>query len=115
MELGKILLSMPMFVAAIEDDCILGVDFLATTNVKSNMRTVLGLKALGNSEKKFSCAHINYFTRVPDFLLELYEQNSKILNLEQKEKFAKLFLSFKMYFPKILLLEIVRSRSIRLN
>lgn len=83
-----------MFVADIEDKCILGIDFLTATDDESNLQFVLGIKApksFGKKEK-FACARVNYCTR--SFLSELFKRDSKNLNFEQKEKFAWLSIEF---------------------
>lgn len=42
-EVGKFSLELPMFVANISDDCLLGVDFLSLTGIEFNFRSALGI------------------------------------------------------------------------
>ena len=73
-----------MIVADISDECILGVDFLKTINLEKIFDLTLGER---NCEI-VSCSRVISTSKVPDFLEELFIQNSNELSLEQKDVFA---------------------------
>lgn len=72
-------MSFSLFIANIENDCTLGIDFLKLTNVESHLYSILGI-----GRREFSGACVESEIQVPGFLKELFERDSEKLSLEQK-------------------------------
>lgn len=89
-ELGKYFLSVPMLVADISDDCILGADLLKKINIKKVFDPIF------ENNVKFPCSHI--ISNVPRSLETLFEENSKYLNSSQKKIFAGFLREFQDIF-----------------
>jgi len=93
-EIGKFCLDFPVFIAKIEDDCILGVDFLERIKLGEIFTSVFNGKELGN-QKSFLCSRISKGSeRIPPNLLEFYEKNSTTLDISQRERFAEIIVDF---------------------
>jgi len=86
-ELGKYSLSVPMLVADISDDCILGADFLKMINEEKVFDPILGNKV------EVSCSRM--VSEVPCSLKALFEENSKHLDSSQKGIFAGFLKEFR--------------------
>lgn len=99
-EIGKFILDFPVFIADIEDDCILGVDFLEEIKLGEIFASAFGKIGEQNC-KSFLCSRIYASNeRVPHFLLEFFERNSATLAVPQKEEFAKIIEDFQDIFTK---------------
>lgn len=98
-ELGKYLLEIPMLVADISDECILGTDFLEKVGLDRVFE-------FGKTEKRnkteFSCSRI-LEEKVPHFLQIFFEENSKNLYSFQKEIFADFLVEFQDVFSENLI------------
>lgn len=53
-KLEKYFLELPMFVANISDDCLLGIDFLSLIGIELNFRFALGI-----SQEELICARLS--------------------------------------------------------
>jgi len=84
--LGKYLLEIPMLVADISDDCILGTDFLERVKLDKIFESEFG-KPEKESRNEFSCSRI-LEEKVPYFLQMFFEENSKNLSSFQRDIFA---------------------------
>ena len=87
-KLGNISKELPVFVADIGEDCLLGADFLAAVNLENIFEPIFGNPDLGK-EENFVCSRIQKFEDVPQFLKELFERETKDLNENQKDFFAQ--------------------------
>jgi len=93
-EIGKFCLDFPVFIAKIEDDCILGVDFLERVKLGGIFTSFFNGEELEN-QKNFLCSRISREGEgIPQNLLEFYEKNSITLDVLQKEKFAEVIVNF---------------------
>lgn len=87
-QIGKFNVVIPMFVAEIRDDCILGVDFLRTVNLENAFDSIFNTTE-ENDLKKLNCSRVeDSSTKAPSVLKELYENNSGNLNKAEKEVFV---------------------------
>lgn len=72
------------------DDCLLGVDFLKKVNLQNVFESTFGLSETSR-EIDFNCSRIQVSSeRIPSFLKELYENSSSNLSESQKDIFAVL-------------------------
>jgi hypothetical protein len=102
-QIGKYSEEIPMFVAEISDDCLLGVDFLKKINLEGIFEFAFGST---NKEKKVqSCSRIKVSPeKVPSpekdrsILKELFENNSANLDKAQKDIFAHFLGEFQGVF-----------------
>jgi len=92
-EIGKFCLDFPVSIAKIEDDCILGVDFLERVKLGGIFTFVFNGEELEN-QKNFLCSRISREGEIPQNLLEFYEKNSTIFDVSQKERFAEIIVDF---------------------
>lgn len=101
-ELGRFSLDLPMYVAEMRDDCLLGVDFLSHTNLESAFQTALGIfQPVG---KKVTCARITNITdQVPKELQSFFHQHSKELDVYQQKDFAHFVNEFEDIFCEIVI------------
>jgi len=89
-ELGKFSVEFIMFVADIDDDCLLGIDFLSTVRLENIFDSYFEDFDSGK-ERDFLCSRIRSFeNKVPFFMKELFERESRNLNGDQKNHFARL-------------------------
>jgi len=89
-ELGKFLVEFTMFVANIDDDYLLGTDFLSTIGLENVFDSFFGDLDSGK-ERNFLCLGIKSFEdEVPLFVKELFEKKSRNLNEDQRNHFAQL-------------------------
>jgi len=82
-KLGKFFIKIPMFVSEISDDCLLGVDFLRKINLNNIFESAFGDS---NAIQQVACIEKSA-ERVSVSLKELFVNNSKNLNEEQREIF----------------------------
>jgi hypothetical protein len=98
-EIGKYILEFPMMVAEINDDCLLGADFLKKLNLDNVFES-----AFGNINKNIldiDCARVEVSSqKVPSLLEELFIKHSKNLNFDQQEIFASFLDDFKDVFSR---------------
>ena len=94
--IGKYSLKIPMFVAEIHDDCLLGVDFLKKVSLENVFESAFG-NSKSKKEKNFNCSRV---VSVPSVLRELIEKNSENLVDSQKEVFAGLLNEFQDIFSE---------------
>lgn len=98
--IGKYSLDFPMLVADINDDCLLGADFLRITNLGKVFESALGISKqvpLCN----FVCSRIeNCEDKIPDILKELFKENAKNLDSSQKRIFADFLSEFQDIFSE---------------
>lgn len=84
--LRKHSISIPIYVAEINDDCLLGVFFLENV-----FESAFDLLDTERGKMSLSCSRIEVFSeRVPSFLKELYVRSSKDLSQGQQEIFTLL-------------------------
>lgn len=80
MELGKYFVEISMFVAEINDECLLGIDYLKKINLENIFDAVFNVPKF-NKEKVLYYSRINDSSeKIPFILEELFENNS--VNLE---------------------------------
>lgn len=92
--LGKCLgMEIPMLVAEISDECILGVDFLERSNLLGIFDPIFG----NRDSEMFSCSRITP-VKVPIFLEKLFTLNSENLDSTQKNVFAQFLWEFQDVF-----------------
>lgn len=97
-ELGKYLLDIPVLVANISDDCILGVDFLEKIKLEKIFESEFVNSEKENSDE-FSCCRIEK-EKVPNFLQTFFEENSENLAPSQKDIFADFLVEFQDMFSE---------------
>jgi len=79
-----------MFVADIDDDCLLGIDFLSTVRLENIFDSFFGDFDSGK-ERNLLCSRIKSFEdEVLLFMKELFERESRNLNEDQRNHFAQL-------------------------
>ncbi|KMQ90068.1 integrase core domain protein [Lasius niger] len=100
-ELGKYSVVIPMFVAEINDECLLGIDFLKKINLDKVFTSVFGTSVL---EKEIARIE-DSFERVPIPLKELYETNSRHLNGVEKKNFVDFLNEFEDLFSENIIAE----------
>lgn len=87
-EIGKYFVKIPMFVAEINDECLLGVDFLKKINLENIFDVAFNVPKF-KEERILQCSRIdNSSGKVPFILKELFEKNSINLGGVQKEIFT---------------------------
>lgn len=96
--LGKIVLRMPIFVAEIFDECLLGVDFLSKVGVCDN----LFYEIFENFKKKdeVSSRNVESSGKVSDLVEDIFKRFSGNLSLSQKEEYLKFLSNFQEVFSK---------------
>lgn len=99
-ELGKYFLEIPMLVANISDDCILGSDFLEMINLDKIFESKFGNFENCRDDIESPCSRV-IKEEVPSFLKTFFEENSKNLSSAQKNMLAEFLIEFRMYFQKI--------------
>jgi len=95
--LGKYLLEIPMLVADISDNCILGTDFLEKLKLDKIFESEFG-RPEKESGDEFSCSQI-LEEKVPYFLQMFFEENSKNLS-SQRDIFADFLIEFQDVFSE---------------
>ncbi|XP_011858923.1 PREDICTED: uncharacterized protein LOC105556439 [Vollenhovia emeryi] len=99
-QVGKYSLEIPMYVAKISDDCLLGVDFLRKINL-TNIFYSVSHNSESIDEEIFDCARVETSSQgVPSVLEELYIRNSQNLIDSQKKDFAAFLRKFKNVFSQ---------------
>ncbi|KYN11577.1 hypothetical protein ALC57_16269 [Trachymyrmex cornetzi] len=97
--LGNYLVEIPMLAAKINDDCILGVDFLEKINLGNIFESIFhGQKEM--VKNNIQCYRVEESFNIPSNLRSLFEKNSKYLNQSQKELFAKFLIEFREIFAE---------------
>jgi len=86
--LGEYLVEIPMLVAEINDDCILGVDFLRKIHLENIFETIF------SKQKEIQCGHLESIFEVPSNLENLFKESSKNLNESQKQLCAEFINEF---------------------
>lgn len=98
-ELGKYSVG-PMLVASINDECLLGVDFLRIVNLENVFESAFIFPEI-NAEKNLSCSRIEDSSeKVLLILKELFMSNSRNLVESQKEVFANFLNQFQDVFSE---------------
>jgi len=92
--LNKYIVKIPMLVANINDDCILGVDFLKKVHLENIFKTIF------SEQKEIQCGHLESLFEVPLDLKCLFEENSKNLNESQKQLCAEFINEFHDVFSE---------------
>ena len=95
-EIGKYVVQVPMFVAEINDDCLLGVDFLKIVNLEQTFKNVFGALELIEETTRIEV----FCEKVPISLKELFEENSQNLNYLEKGIFANFLREFEDVFSE---------------
>jgi len=95
----------PLFIAEINDDCLLGVDFLKIVNLENVFDSVFGKIKLENKENLKCCrieeiSERNSLERVPTILKKLFVDNSANLDKIRKNTFADLLCEFQDVFSE---------------
>lgn len=99
-KLGKYSVELLVFVADIEEDCLLGIDFLSLVNLENIFEPIFG-DSSSESKEGFVCSRIkNRFDEIPLFLRELFERESKSFSNEQKNLFAQFLNDFQDVFSE---------------
>jgi len=89
-ELGKFSVEFTMFVANIDDDCLLGIDFPSTVRLENVFDSFFGDFDSGK-ERNLLCSRIKGFEEeIPLFMKKLFERESRNLNEDQRNHFAQL-------------------------
>lgn len=91
-KIGKFSSIIPVLVAEISDECLLGKDFLSSVGARKFLHYILQIPK--------RCARIKFSEGVPPFLEELFNKDSKDLNNFQKKEFAKLLTEFQDIFTE---------------
>jgi len=86
-EIGKYSILIPMFVAKINDDCLLGADFLRRIGLQNIFDREFNESGLSEKEI-FNCSRIEDSPTVSSILKELFENNSVNLEIAQRKIFA---------------------------
>ena len=97
-KLGKHKVEIPVIVANISDDCILGIDFLEKINLGKIFELEFG-DIDENYKEEFSCSRI-VKKEVPNFLETFFEENSGNLSSSQKDIFADFLIEFQDVFSQ---------------
>src|SRR5580765_8257699 len=98
-ELGRYSLDVPMLLAKILDDCILGADFLELIGLEKVFESVFGNIESCEDIVKYPCSRmISLKNKVPCFLETPFEENSKNLDSIQREIFADFLNEFQDVF-----------------
>jgi len=92
--LGRYLVEIPMLVADINDNCILGVDFLRKIHLENIFKTIFA------EQKDIQCGRLESFFEVPSNLKNLFEESSKNLNESQKQFCAEFINEFRDVFSE---------------
>ena len=89
--LGNYLVEIPMLIAKVNNDCILGIDFLEKINLGNIFESIFhNQKEIVKDDVQ--CCRVEESFNIPSNLRSLFEKDSKYLNQSQKELFAKLFI-----------------------
>lgn len=97
-ELGKSSVRLPVFVIDFEEDCLLGTDFLSAVNLENIFEPMFGRNIQGK-EGGIACSRIqNFVKRIPPFLKELFERESRDLEERQRDLFAQFLDEFQDVF-----------------
>lgn len=99
-ELGKISEKVSMFAVEMNDDCLLGADFLRKLNLERIFVETLGLGKSG-SEEIFNCGRIeNFSEEISETLKGIHKNNSENLDKEQKKIFIDFLREFENVFTE---------------
>jgi len=91
----------PLFVANISDECILGIDFLQKIKLEGIFESEFGNFEKEN-EDKFPCLRIT-LREIPNFLKSFYGENFFNLNSSQRDIFANFLIEFQDIFSQDLI------------
>jgi len=78
----------------------LGSDFLSATNFEGNLVSFFGIRSQEEREASFCSRVVSEGYGVPEFLRELFEEETRDLNEEQRERFAKFLTKFQDVFSE---------------
>jgi len=92
--LGKYIVEIPMLVANINDNCILGVDFLKKIHLENVFKTIF------SEQKEIQCGRLESSFEVPSNLKYLFEESSKNLDESQKQLCAEFINEFHDVFGR---------------
>lgn len=103
-EIGKYEIEIPLFVANINDQCILGVDFLKLINLDNVFNKDFNEFTSKKELEDYQCLRIKDFSKkIPSILNDLFEKSS--INLQEFEK--EIFISFLNKFQDLFSCDIV--------
>lgn len=102
-KLGKFSVELPVFVVDMQEDCLVGTDFLLLTN-SENVFNPIFEHFVSDKIQRETCARIdNCFNGIPQFLLELFDREAENLEKEQKSLFAQFLIDFQDVFSEELI------------
>lgn len=88
--LGKFIKEIPIYVLEINEDCLLGVDFLKETSLENVFKETFGFSEF-KEKQNLKCSRIqDYSEKVPSILKELHANDSVDLDKSQRDVFANL-------------------------
>ena len=100
-EIGKHSFDFPVFVAKIDDNCLLGVDFLKKLNLENVFDSFLNSSSEKVEKEVFNCSRIVAPSeKVPSILKNLYEKSCTNLGEIQKSIFADFLCRFRDVFSQ---------------
>lgn len=113
--LGKVTVQMPIFVAPIGDECILGANFLSRTGLlKGLLERGLGSSEDGAKGDGLACSRVeDRSAQLPPCLSEIFEHGSRTLDPRQKGIYRSLLSEFRDAFSSEIIdgnCEVVRHR-----
>ena len=95
-EIGRYSIVVPMFIADINDDCLLGADFLKIINLEKVFETAFGTPELIKEVARIKDSS----EKVLVSLKELFNENSRNLDSSEKEIFADFLREFRDVFSE---------------
>lgn len=99
-EIGKYHEEIPMFVANINDNCLLDIDFLKKVNLEKFFESFSGILEY-KKERTLTCSYVEISSeKVSPILEKLYKENSEKLNQEQKKTFFEFLMEFRDVFSE---------------
>jgi len=99
-EVGELSIKLPVYVVDMKEDCLLGSDFLSATNFERNLVSFFGLSSQEGRGESFCSRVVSEVNGVPEFLRELFEEETRDLNEEQRDRFAKFLTEFQDVFSE---------------
>jgi len=92
---------MIVYVAKIEENCILGADFCLQMGMDEVFRSAMLESSQEKKSEYFSCHRISSVLKeVPDGCRELFERDSQEMNVSQRDIFADLLKEFQDVFSE---------------
>jgi len=99
-ELGEYSCKMIVYVAEIGENCILGADFCLQTGIDEVFKSVILKSSQEKKSEHFLCCQISSSKGISDRCRELFERDSREMNVSQKEIFAELLEEFEDVFSE---------------